>query len=662
MENLLDDLINILSQDDRLVSEGRLMKNKVVELAMNLDPAIIRPLLTTPALKAHFFTEIDGILVFDKIKFQHFVSNKSFLPDSFTAYKNKIGLASGDDYLADSKEVVLAWPYKDCVLEGGQDTEDAKRDEVFWNETLAPVQIDRLLSSKTLVNFKRFDSAGEHIIDRVSVDENLIIKGNNLLALHSLKEVLAGRVKLIYIDPPYNTEKDSFRYNDNFNHSSWLTFMKNRLDVAKGLLAEDGTLIVQADDNEQAYLKVLLDEVMGEDQFQTSFYIQVRYANKTLSEDNDFQKVMEVAHVYSKNKSRFNPNKIKEEYAIDKFKYQIKELAEGEKVVINGKTVEIFKDGQYEVKEVAPNLDGLKETWATGSLIRQGGTAAEFLSKYLISRKSEDGLKVLYKVYGMGEDGLGCRYISGPRKEDAFRGKFYSGIPTKIKSGVASGEHRKDKPIPNLIYNFLHYEADFGNCRAEGNVDIQGGKKPEMLLAYFVDYFTNPNDIVLDFNLGSGTTAAVAHKMNRRYIGIEQLDYGEDDSVQRLKNVIAGDATGISKDMHWEGGGSFVYCELAKANQTFVDLIKQAQTGEQISAIYADMQSMAFLSYRVDLAALEASKQEFQALALAVQKAVLMEMLDKNLLYVPFSEIDDESFGISETDKALNRCFYGLDK
>lgn len=146
MQNLLEELTNLLSGDDRLVSEGRLMKNKVVELALAVDPLLLRHLLASQSMKRHFFADIDGVAVFDKIKFQRFVSNKSFLPDSYTAFKNKIGLFSDSGYYADSKEVVIAWPFKDCILEGGQDRDDAKRKEVFWNETLAPDQIDRLLS------------------------------------------------------------------------------------------------------------------------------------------------------------------------------------------------------------------------------------------------------------------------------------------------------------------------------------------------------------------------------------------------------------------------------------------------------------------------------------------------------------------------------------
>lgn len=658
MKNILEKLIQTLQSDDKFVSEGNLLKNKIVESALSVDPALVKLLLSDNSIKKVFFENIDGILVFDKIKFQKFVSNKEFLPDSYTAYSNKIGLTTDSEFITAKREVVLSWPYKDCVLEGGQEDENASRNEIFWNSTIAPEQIDRLLSPKVLTNFKKYGTDGSHVPSEIGLDDNLIVRGNNLLSLYTLVEKYQSKIKLIYIDPPYNTEKDSFRYNDSFNHSSWLTFMRNRLEVAKKLLREDGVLIVQADDNEQAYLKVLLDEVMGADQFETSFYIQVRYGNKTLAEDNDFQKVMEVAHVYSKNTNIFKPNKLKENYSVEKFKYEIKELQPGEKIIVNGKTVEIFKENQYEIKEVEPHIDGLKETWATGSLIRQGGTAAEFLSKYLIQRKSEDGLKVLYKVYGMGEDGLGYRYIAGPKKEDAFRGKFYSGIPKKIKEDVNKGLYQKESPIPNFLYNFLQYEGDFGNCRAEGGVDIGGGKKPELLISFFIEYFTNTNDIVLDYHLGSGTTAAVALKMGRRFIGMEQLNYGEDDSVVRLTNVINGDQTGISKEYQWTGGGSFVYCELLKLNQLFVDKIFQAKNSAQLLSLWEEMKTQAFISYQIKPEQIEANVKDYQNLSFDNQKKFLLEILDKNMLYVPLSEIDDKTYKVSDGDKKLNKEFF----
>jgi len=292
---LIDELKKLLKEDTRFIDgEGNLLKNRIVELALKLDKDLIKLLLKNERIKNHFFKDIDGVLIFDKEKFIKFVDNKEFLPDSYTAFKNKIGLANEEGkYLAKSKEVVLVWPYKDCVLEGGQEKPDEERKEIFHNVILGPDEIDRLLAPKVFTNFKRIDKNGEHKLKgfrRVpeinrkrglpedTITENLIIKGNNLLVLHSLLEEFRGKVKLIYIDPPYNTGNDEFKYNDSFSHSAWLTFMKNRLEVAKELLKEDGIIFVQIDNSpssmsespELGYLLVLMDEIFGRKNYITT--------------------------------------------------------------------------------------------------------------------------------------------------------------------------------------------------------------------------------------------------------------------------------------------------------------------------------------------------------------------------------------------------------
>ena len=139
MKNIFEQLTDLLKMDERLASQdGVLLKNQTQELARKNDPALIKLLLSDKAIKQHFFFEVEKTLIFDKEKFIRFVSNKQFLPDSYTAFKNKIGLTADDEYLSENKEVVLVWPYKDCVLEGGMTKEDQKRDEIFYNETLAP--------------------------------------------------------------------------------------------------------------------------------------------------------------------------------------------------------------------------------------------------------------------------------------------------------------------------------------------------------------------------------------------------------------------------------------------------------------------------------------------------------------------------------------------
>ena len=267
MQNLLTELTSLLKHDERLVVEGKLLKNKIIELALQLDPTLIGMLLSHASIKKHFFQEVNKVQVFDKIRFQKFVSNKAFLPDSYTAFKNKVGLLDDDEFISGGNEVVLAWPYKDCVLEGGQTKEDAKRDELFWNETLAPDQIDRLLQPKAIGHVEFYNKDKTEKINTFNGLNNLLIRGNNLLALHSLKKVYANKVRLIYVDPPFNTGNDTFSYNDKFTHSTWLTFMKNRLEIAKELLAPDGSIFVHLDHNEAHYCKILMDEIFGREHF-----------------------------------------------------------------------------------------------------------------------------------------------------------------------------------------------------------------------------------------------------------------------------------------------------------------------------------------------------------------------------------------------------------
>ena len=170
---------------------------------------------------------------------------------------------------------------------------------------------------------------------------------------------------------------------------------------------------------------------------------------------------------------------------------------------------------------------------------------------------------------------------------------------------------------------------------------------------------SNEGDLVLDFFVGSGTTAAVAIKMNRQFVGIEQLDYIEELSVSRLKNTLAGEKSGISKDVGWQGGGDFVYCELLQWNERYVRRIQAAASAGELWVVWQEMQARAFLSYRVDVAAINAHAEDFAALTLAEQKRFLLETLDHNALYVNLSEIDDADYAVSDEDKRLNAQFHG---
>lgn len=389
--------------------------------------------------------------------------------------------------------------------------------------------------------------------------ENMLIHGNNLLALKALEQQYAGKVKCIYIDPPYNTGAAFEHYDDNLEHSIWLALMQERLQVLRNLLSEDGFLCVQIDDSEGHYLKVVLDEIFGRKNYLTTFYIQVRYHNKTLAEDSDYQKIIEQCHVYAKQRSLAKLNRPQVDYDIEKFKWRIVEKESGETVTLGNKKVTIFKPNQYVIEEVVPSLAGLKETWATGSLTRVRASAGEFFELHLAGRKSVDGLGCLYKVEGIGEDGLGYRYISGPKKSTANKGKFYSGVPLKRLEELKSGKSVKYLPVSN----FFDFAGAFGNCRLEGGVDFKGGKKPEVLIETILSYFSNPGDLVLDSFLGSGTTCAVAHKMRRKWIGIECGEHCYNICKPRLDKVIDGkDKNGITSSVNWQGGGGYKFYEI----------------------------------------------------------------------------------------------------
>ena len=466
-------VLDVLKQDERFFTDdGQLLRNAVYEAAMQMDARLIKALYDNEGTRKHFFTDIDGIAVFDKIGFGWVINNREFLPDSYTRYKNKIGLVNNrGEYISASNDVELVFPYKDCVLEGGQTKEDQKRSEIFYNETLAPDEVDRLLYPKVFTNAKRYTADGVQNIHEFSDDDNLIIKGNNLLAISSLLAKYEGKIKLIYIDPPYNTNNDTFGY-----HDTILFYSKN---------------------------------------------------NATL----DFKK-----------------------YYIPKSDF---------------KTIANSNAERYPI-------------------------------------------------------------------EDVWNGNEYDDL-NSIAIVSFSGE---------TVSKMLNPE------------DEVKGQKSEKLIERIIKAHTNEGDIVLDFFGGTGTTAAVAHKLHRQYIVCEQLDKHIDIMLRRLDKVIEGEQSGVSKRNNWQGGGSFVYCELAKLNQNYVDAIEKATTNEELTKLYADILETGFISYKVNPTDIDTNSEEFIKLSIDDKKKLLMELLDKNQLYVNYCDIDDETYGISEEDKAFTKSFY----
>ena len=624
MKNIFEQLVDLLKKDERLKSQDdTLLKNKAQELARKNDPELIRVMLSDKEIKQHFFFKVDDALIFDKEKFVRFVSNKQFLPDSYTAFKNKIGLTAGDEYLSENKEVVLVWPYKDCVLEGGMTKEDQKRDEIFYNETLAPDDINRLLDAKVFTNFKKIDKNGEHKLDGFKRDEkgaikdNLIIKGNNLLALASLKKEFAGKVKLIYIDPPYNTGNDGFKYNDSFNHSSWLVFMKNRLEIAKQLLSKEGSIWINIDDNESHYLKVLCDDIFGRENFVANIIWHKK--NVVQNDAKYFNQNHDHILVFAKNKEVWRPNLLE-------------------------RTEEM--DARYDNPDNDPR--GL---WTSVALQAKSGS-----EKNLYEIEFSNGIKwkpVDGTFPRLSKESLILAYNEGR----LWFGKHGNNVPrlkkylNEVKQGL----------VPNTIFS---NEDSASTQAAKEELKKLLGKnifdtpKPEKLLQRILQIGSKENDLVLDFFAGSGTTLAVAHKTGRQYIGIEQMDYIHDLPEARLKKVIAGEQGGISETVGWKDGGDFVYMELAKWNEEWIEKIRDAKTVKELVKIWNELKENTFLSWKIDLKIFDENAKDFADLSIADQKKFLIECLDKNQLYVNLSEIEDKEYGVSKEDKELNKKFY----
>lgn len=628
MPNTLQILTQLLKNDQRLVVDGNLTKNKIIELALQLDAGILKLLKSSPELRKIFFVEVEDILVFDKIKFQNFISNKQFLPDSFTRYKNKIGLTMDGKYLACSGEVVLAWPYKDCILEGGQTQEDAKRHEIFWNEVLAPDEIDRLLTPKVLTNFQKYDCGKETPMTDISLNDNLIIKGNNLLSLYSLKERYQGKIKLIYIDPPYNPDSKSntFVYNNGFNESTWLTFMKNRLEVARKLLTSDGCLIVAIDKNEQPELTVLLKEIFRNYEIHVITIVH----NPRGAQGINFSYTHEYAiFVIPKGKKSIGDRKIDinnvdwrnlrdnggESLRTDAKNCFYPIIVENDQVIGFGEVADdnyhpekqtIEQNGQFYVYPI--DKQGIERKW------RYARQSVEKIKNNLQAKK----MKIGYEIE-LGKDFGTYLTVWWDSRYDANE------YGTKLLGNL----------VPNNPFSFPKSLWNVYDCLYA----VVGNDK---------------NAIVLDFFGGSGTTAHAVLELNkqdngnRKFILCEQMDYIENVTRERIRKVCEID-----------NKGSFVYCELAEFNQGFIDQIQKAKNTAELWKIWEQMKKIAFLSYQLEPKNIDNTKQDFGELSFEDQQKFLISLLDKNLLYVPYCDMEDKSYKISEEVKKLNGSFYG---
>ncbi|ARR00953.1 site-specific DNA-methyltransferase [Campylobacter porcelli] len=596
-------------------------------LAVSNDKRVLEFLLEKSSFKdeykKRFFDSAYGALIFKKDDFLNFLDLR-LLSASYTSFSNKIGLGVAEKkFLKNSQDIVLNFPFKDCVLKGGQSKDEDKSTELFFNNILAKSEIDVLFSPKVLNNFELIGGGQNDTLENVLKNKpNLLIKGNNLIALHTLKEYFRhqseqNKVKLIYIDPPYNTGNDSFNYNDRFNHSTYLTFMKNRLEIARELLRDDGVIFVQCDDNEQAYLKVLMDEIFGRENFVCNVVYEKKYSPqndaKWLSDNHDF------IVIYAKNKTIWRPNLLP----------RTKEMNARYKNPDNDPRGD-WKNSDCLVKTYSANYDYPIQT-PSGRIVNSPKGRCWMTSKENFQKLIDDN-----RIY-FGKDGDNVPCLK----------RFLS----EVKQGVT--------PLTIWKYTEVGHNQDALRevLALFGNEKVFATPKGEKLLQRILEISTNENDLVLDFFAGSGTTLAVAHKMKRRYIGIEQMEYIESITKERLKKVIEGEQGGISKAVNWQGGGNLIYCELASLNAKFIEKIENSSDENELNQIYENLQKLAFIDYRVDIKN-DLKDMEFSNLDFIDKKRILKNCLDRNMDYIPYADIDDGEYKIDEQTRILNGIFY----
>ncbi|MFP6196303.1 DNA methyltransferase [Helicobacter pylori] len=601
-------------------------KERLVTLILQHDEKLLIFMLeheNANDYKNAFFKTIANSLVFNEKALLECLETKE-LEKSFTRFKNKIGLYSQGGLIKSSELVVLNFPFKDNVLLGNAKDNSTESNELFYHEILHKKEIDTLLNKKALC---RFEMHGEGDLENALKDKNTnyLIKGNNLIALHSLKKKFAKQVKCIYIDPPYNTGNDSFNYNDNFNHSSWLVFMKNRLEAAREFLSDDGVIFVQCDDNEQAYLKVLMDEIFGRENFIACF-------------------------VWEKTSNSLSRIRIKTEYILcyEQTKFGL---------IFNGDMAEEGQDfpilNEVNVKrtlQFPPNSIYFKTF--KGVIKPTKFNKMELIDDLRIVNKTNSNMVRINAKFKWTQDKLDDEIKEGTTfviKSDEFSMRYIRKGDREVK---ASNVFNAECGVTTNIKATSEIKVLFANS----NTDLFSTPKPEALLQRILEISTKENDLVLDFFAGSGTTCAVAHKMKRRYIGIEQMDYIETITKERLKKVIEGEQGGISKKCGFKGGGSFVYAELKEVNLEIKKQILNANSASECLKIFNDLNER-FLK-RADGKMDEIDSEEFHNLDLNEQKRICCALLDSNEDYLNLGDIDEDAWGIDESTKKYNEIFY----
>lgn len=375
--------------------------------------------------------------------------------------------------------------------------------------------------------------------------ENMLIHGDNLIALKALEQDFAGKIKCIYIDPPYNTGSAFEHYDDNLEHSIWLNLMHERLSLLKNLLTDDGVIYIQIDDNEQAYLKILCDEIFGRKNYVSTICVKMSTVSgvKTTHKEKTIIKEKEMVLVYCKNSDKFT---IKPQYI------PVSEMDSEFQYFLDKNDSENPDD--WKVKRLSDVLTELKIEKSNSSEF------SNFINKNADKIWRRAFIRNEYKEKSQQEPNRIFYVKKGESEHYYYRGREMFFLSEKIHSCFT--EEGVVEAISNLLGD-IWLDINTGKLFNEGNVEFRNSKKPEFLIARILEMSSTPGDYVLDSFLGSGTTAAVAHKMGRKWIGIELGEHAYTHCKVRLDKVIEGEEGGISKAVNWQGGGGYKFYELA---------------------------------------------------------------------------------------------------
>lgn len=654
-QNLKNKIVSIFKEDEKVFIDGEISWTHLIDFARKLDEDIINKLLQDSETKNHFFKNISGNYNFLFDKFERFI-NSELLDNSYTSFKNRIGLTVDNRYIKDSKDIVLNFPFKDCYLEGGQTKDEGeeeyfykdkdglkskkrKRKEIFFNEYIAYDEIDALLSKKAFCNFKKYTKNGTEEVKSFNrnengiIKDNLIIKGNNLLALHSLYSEFKGKVKLIYIDPPYNTKSaaNTFSYNNNFNNSTFMVFMKNRLEISKDLLMEDGFIAISIDHYELFYLGVLADEIFGRENRIAIISIETNPGGR--SDSKFFATSGEHCLIYSKNINLASINDLKRsEKEIKEYKYKDNKS--------EYKLTPLKRTGNNSTPDKRPNLN-FSIYYNTKTKIIH------------FDNKDKNSVEIL----PLGSDGK-MRVWRWSKKRILDKLEDLEVMQKNNQYQIYCKDRINYSKKPKTIWYSPDYDASSHGTKLLKSIELSEFKYPKSikLVKDIISILSNKNDIILDFFGGSATTAHAVLELNksdngkRQFIICEQMDYINNITVKRIHKFIDSE--------------NFIYFELAQHNEIAKEKIINAKNYEEIKNYFEEICDKFFLRYNLNIKEFEEKiieSEGFKNLDLEKQKEIFIKLLDPNQMYINYSNMEDKKYKLNKKDIELTREFYKND-